>query len=189
MAIRQRPRERGRYVGINPPKTAVSTPAWSSVTRGDSAVTSDDDRGSMRKAILVLALLAASVTASGQAVTIDPELALPIERIFERMETEIVFCLHADPTPYDGWHVHTIELARQGTPADRDGTSFQCDGAQGFLHNHPRTGLQWCRLSRTDRTTLDGYAFAVLWCPTRRFTYEVRTPPVHAVAGSGTGGP
>lgn len=129
----------------------------------------------MRRRFLAPVLAIALATrVAAQAVTIEPEVALAAERIFAAMATEVVFCLHAEPTPYGGWHVRSVQLARQGTSADRDSASFDCAGANGFMHNHPREGMRWCRLSDTDRLTLERYAFAVLWCPAKRFTYEVR---------------
>lgn len=120
-------------------------------------------------------------TGLGQAVLMEPEMALAAERIFLTVDTELVFCLRAHRTPSGGWRVGTIELAPQGTGAHRDGANFSCGGAEGFMHNHPRQGDRWCRLSHQDRKTLERYEFAILWCPSRRFTYKIRGRPGTAV--------
>lgn len=130
-----------------------------------------------RRFIPCLVLFAAT-PAAGQAVVMDPELALAAERIFRAMDTEIVFCLTAEPGVQGGWRVTDVQLAPQGTDFGRDGASFACRGADGFMHNHPRQGTRWCRFSETDRGTLADYAFAVLWCPDKRFVYAVRVPSV-----------
>lgn len=131
----------------------------------------------MRRLIPFLVLFAAAPAAS-QAVVMDPELALAAERIFGAMDTEVVFCLTAEPGVQGGWRVTDVQLAPQGTDFGRDGASFACRDADGFMHNHPRQGTRWCRFSDTDRGTLEDYAFAVLWCPDKRFVYEVRVPSV-----------
>lgn len=136
---------------------------------------------------LAAAALATWLSAPGgaaQGVTLAPELALPVERAYRSMTTELVFCLDAEPGAGGGWSVTAVRLARQSVQGQRDAASFECGDAEGFLHNHPRPGTRWCRLSDTDRQTLQRYAFAVLWCPSNRFSYEIRLPPKLADADS-----
>ncbi len=139
-----------------------------------------------RRFIPCLVLFAAAPAAS-QAVVMDPEVALAAERIFRAMDTEVVFCLAAEPGVQGGWRVTDVQLAPQGTDFGRDGASFACRGADGFMHNHPRPGARWCRFSDTDRGTLEDYAFAVLWCPDKRFVYEVRVTSGESGPGRSTG--
>lgn len=124
-----------------------------------------------------------SPAASYTSVAMDPAVAGAVELIYRRMDVEVVFCLEAEFDPET--NAHRVIRAYIAPQAENtlDGAVFSCEGAAGYLHNHSRREPDLCQLSVTDHATLEegGYAFAVGWCPTRRFFWALAPAETEAV--------